>query len=133
MLLMLDTFPGFEHHQVNIMTNRLNKQILFGITIICVGTVFISFLYPYPYHLTALLFVSWLALLWIWHDRRDLYFSFFGALIGMTTEIIYTHMGAWTYAYPTFLNVPLWLPFGWALFTMVVSHLVDAFYKGDAR
>ncbi len=38
-----------------------------------------------------------------------------GAVLGPLTEIIATRLGTWTYAFPSFLNIPLWLPFAWGL------------------
>ena len=36
-----------------------------------------------------------------------------GAILGPVTEVLATALGIWTYARPTLLGIPLWLPFAW--------------------
>lgn len=48
-----------------------------------------------------------------WREKGDFAVYLVGAVLGPFTEIIATRLGIWTYAAPSFLNIPLWLPFAW--------------------
>jgi len=51
-----------------------------------------------------------------------------GAVLGPLTEVIATRLGIWTYAFPSFLSIPLWLPFAWGfaavLFISIAQNLI---------
>ena len=51
-----------------------------------------------------------------------------GAVLGPLTEVIATRLGIWTYAFPSYLNIPLWLPFAWGfaavLFISIARNLI---------
>jgi len=65
-----------------------------------------------------------------WREKGDLAVYIVGAVLGPATELIATHLGVWTYARPTFLNIPLWLPFAWGfaavLFVRIAHGLLPA-------
>ena len=53
-------------------------------------------------------------------QKSDLVLYVIGGTVGAAVEVIGTALGAWTYTVPTFLNIPLWLPFAWGI-TVVVA------------
>lgn len=44
-----------------------------------------------------------------------------GALLGTFAEILSIEYGVWSYAKPSFLGVPIWLPFMWGLAIVLVT------------
>ncbi|MBI2075654.1 MAG: hypothetical protein HYT72_00210 [Candidatus Aenigmarchaeota archaeon] len=77
-----------------------------------------------------LLVVSILALLWAinikyWHTRSDntlFVLAFFG---GSLAEINAIQLGIWSYANPSFLGIPLWLPLVWGETAVVGKRFAD--------
>lgn len=65
-----------------------------------------------------------------WKEKGDIAVYLVGAILGPVTEIIATRLGIWTYACPSFLNIPLWLPFAWGfaavLFVRIAQGLLPA-------
>jgi hypothetical protein len=65
-----------------------------------------------------------------WREKGDLTVYLVGAVLGPLTEIIATRLGIWTYAHPSFLNIPFWRPFAWGfaavLFVRIAQSLVPA-------
>ncbi len=51
-----------------------------------------------------------LAALALWHDRLDVSFFLIIAVLGSLAEAVFVHCGAWYYANPSLLGVPLWFP-----------------------
>ena len=71
-----------------------------------------------------LLVASMLALLWTvnirWHTKNDNALFVLGFFGGSLAEINATQLGIWSYASPSFLGIPLWLPLIWGE-TMVIA------------
>ncbi len=42
-----------------------------------------------------------------------------GGVLGPTAEVLAVSAGAWRYAAPDFLGIPLWLPFAWGLVSIL--------------
>ena len=65
-----------------------------------------------------------------WRKEGDVAVYLVGAILGPVTEIIATRLGIWTYAAPSFLNIPLWLPFAWGfaavLFVRIAQNLLSS-------
>lgn len=66
-----------------------------------------------------------------WHKKNDYGFFITGALLGTATEIICTQFGIWVYSNPTFLNIPLWLPFAWGLAGLLIVRIAECITKGE--
>ena len=66
-----------------------------------------------------------------WYEPGDHIFFSVGGLLGTTTEVIATHVGVWKYANPTFLNIPIWLPFGWGFASVLIIRIAQNFIKKD--
>ncbi len=109
------------------------KQIITDIMMLCIGAAFICFLYPFDIPLTALLILSSVFLLKFWFGRRELYHFITAIVIGTLAEIAATYSGAWIYAYATLMIIPLWVPIGWGLFVMIISHIADSLVSQEYR
>lgn len=78
---------------------------------------------------TAILIAAYLIRYYFWPVREDHVFYVAGAIIGPTAEIVATHAGIWSYTLPTFLNIPVWLPFAWGFAVVLIIRIGQAFAK----
>jgi uncharacterized membrane protein YoaT (DUF817 family) len=108
------------------------RRLLAGIFVIIVGMLMISFLYREVLALTLLLIIlSLLALRLARFKKKDICYYIAGAITGTFVEIVSIHFGTWSYAHPTFLNIPLWLPPAWGLAVLVVRKMAEAVFIKD--
>jgi len=56
----------------------------------------------------------------------DLKLFFTGAVIGPIGEIVLISYGVWAYANPSFLGIPLWMPFVWGNAVVAMKWFADA-------
>jgi uncharacterized membrane protein len=61
----------------------------------------------------------------LWPNREDHIIFIAGAILGSTAEIIATHAGVWNYTLPTFLNIPIWLPFAWGFVSVLIIRVAQ--------
>ena len=70
--------------------------------------------------LTALLIATAVLALAASGFRRHLFALYvIGGVLGPTAEVLAVSAGAWRYAAPDFLGIPLWLPFAWGLVSIL--------------
>jgi uncharacterized membrane protein YoaT (DUF817 family) len=60
--------------------------------------------------LLAVVVAECLMALALWHERHNVSFFLILAVFGTLAEMAFTHSGAWQYANPTLLGIPLWFP-----------------------
>jgi hypothetical protein len=60
--------------------------------------------------LTLLMLVEFAGVLYLWHDRGDISFLFVIGGMGSLAEAVFVRSGAWHYANPSFLGIPMWFP-----------------------
>ncbi|MBU1111411.1 MAG: hypothetical protein ABIG93_02335 [archaeon] len=60
-----------------------------------------------------------------WHKKYDYVYYIAGFVIGPTAEIIAASFGVWTYANPSILNIPIWLPFAWGLAAIMILRIAQ--------
>ena len=65
----------------------------------------------------------------LWHERGDMISFAAGAVLGPGGEIVYVHFGAWQYANPSFLGIPVWLILGWGLAVMLVKRFSESLVR----
>jgi len=78
---------------------------------------------------TAILIAAYWIRYYFWPDKEDLVLYVGGAILGPIAEIIATKVGIWHYTLPTFLNIPLWLPFAWGFAAVLIIRIALAFVK----
>jgi hypothetical protein len=78
---------------------------------------------------TAILVAAYWIRYYFWPDKEDLVLYIGGAILGPIAEIIATKVGIWHYTLPTFLNIPLWLPFAWGFAAVLIIRIALAFVK----
>ncbi|MHC4472030.1 MAG: hypothetical protein ACYS99_13815 [Planctomycetota bacterium] len=65
--------------------------------------------------------------------RGDAWVFTGGAVLGPVAEIIAVEFGAWTYATHDFLGIPLWLPVGWGLATLLIKRISEGLLELKGR
>jgi len=78
---------------------------------------------------TGVLIGVYLVRYFLWPDKEDHVVFIAGAVLGSTAEIIATKVGIWHYTLPTFLNIPLWLPFAWGFVSVLIIRIAQVFLK----
>ncbi|NQT88632.1 hypothetical protein HQ560_17840 [bacterium] len=91
---------------------------------VAVGTAEIALLHRQPALLSAVLLVTAGAII-VLRGHRALAVYVVGAIIGPAAETFGIRAGAWAYAQPAFLGIPLWLPFAWGLAAVLVVWVAD--------
>jgi hypothetical protein len=77
--------------------------------------------------LTVILILAYWVRYYFWPNREDHVLYVGGALLGPIAEIIATKAGIWHYTLPTFLNIPLWLPFAWGFAAVLIMRIALGF------
>jgi len=78
---------------------------------------------------TVILIAAYGVRYYFWPNKEDHVLYIGGALLGPIAEIIATKVGIWQYTLPTFLNIPLWLPFAWGFAAVLIIRIALAFVK----
>jgi hypothetical protein len=84
-----------------------------------------SVLWRTPVALTALLIVTGVAIYAIRPSRTSAFVYLIGFLFGPLAEAVSIRTGAWEYASPTFLGIPVWLPFVWGIAALFIQNSAD--------
>ena len=114
-------------------TKKIEKELIYEVLLFCIGVLLISFYYTNDLLLTFLLVLVWLIGIIFWHKKHDVYFFIIGSICGPIGEIVSIHFGAWSYTNPMFLGIPLWLPFGWGLVTVLIKRIAETFVKIEMK
>lgn len=110
--------------------NGARRSRLFRDLLIFWCVVFLVILvWKHTFLVTGILIAAYLVRYFIWPDREDHVFYAAGAIIGSVTEIIATRAGIWSYALPSFLNIPLWLPFAWGFAVVLIIRIGQSFVR----
>jgi len=80
---------------------------------------------------TAILVTAYCVRYYFWPNKEDHVLYVGGAILGPIAEIIATKVGIWQYTLPTFLNIPLWLPFAWGFAAVLIIRIAMAFVKKE--
>ncbi|MCX5807425.1 MAG: hypothetical protein NT010_15390 [Proteobacteria bacterium] len=78
---------------------------------------------------TGFIITVYLIRYFIWPDNEDHVVFIAGAVLGSIAEIIATKAGTWSYALPTFLNIPIWLPFAWGFVSVLIIRIAQVFLR----
>lgn len=83
--------------------------------------IFVTLGHNTPLAIAAVLFLSGAVLI---TARKSAAFIIMvaGAFLGPVCEVLPVAAGAWTYANPEVLGMPAWLPFGYAVFAVLVAY-----------
>lgn len=92
------------------LSKQLWKDLVIEFAAFSLLVASVSLLWRNNLLLFAIALVECLTALALWHDRLDVSFFLIIAVLGSLAEVVFAHFGAWRYANPTFLGVPLWFP-----------------------
>jgi uncharacterized membrane protein YoaT (DUF817 family) len=109
------------------LTRKIEKELIFEAILFWSGITAIVLFYGNNLLLISLLILSWFIGVKFWHKKHDIYFFMIGAVIGPLGEIFCVYSGAWRYANPTFLGIPLWLPLAWGLAITLIKRIAETF------
>tara|TARA_Y100000034_G_C6870965_1_gene397651 strand:- start:808 stop:1158 length:351 start_codon:yes stop_codon:yes gene_type:complete len=107
----------------------ITKELILDFVLFVVAIALIVKFYRNNFLLTILLIIGWIVAMKIWHDKDDIYFFVMAGILGPIGEIIAIHFGVWSYANPSFLGIPVWLPLVWGLSIMLIKRLSEVLIK----
>ena len=84
-----------------------------------------SVLWRTPVALTALLIATGVAIYALRPSRTSACVYAVGFVFGPLAEGVSISTGAWEYASPTFLGIPVWLPFVWGIAALFIQNSAD--------
>ncbi|MBR9698952.1 DUF2878 family protein [Candidatus Woesearchaeota archaeon] len=108
---------------------RIKKELFYELFIFVLCIFFIVLLWRQNIYLTLILIALYIAANRFWHKEHEYIFYIIGAILGPVAEIISISFGVWSYANPTFLGIPLWLPFIWGLAAVMITRIAETFVK----
>jgi hypothetical protein len=112
---------------------RVRKELLLEAAIFAYGVAAAALFYGNNLLVLVLMLLGWLLGVLFWHKRHDVYFFLSGVLVGVVVELTCVHFGTWSYANPTVLGIPIWLPLAWGLFTMLIKRIAETFVTIESR
>lgn len=115
------------------MKPTIKNELLLEILLFWSGMLTIGMLYNNNLILTLFLIAYWTIGIKYWYKLHDIYLFITGAVVGPLGEIICISFGAWQYANPTLLGIPLWLPFAWGFATVLIKRIAETFMRIKIR
>ena len=115
------------------LTKKLEKDLFFECIVFCVSVATIIIFFNKNVLLSLLLIILWVIGIKFWHKKQDIYFYVIGAIIGPTAEIVSVYFGVWQYTNPSFLGIPLWLPFAWGFAVVLTKRIAETFVKIEIK
>jgi hypothetical protein len=105
-------------HSRRLWRDLILELLAFGTLVIAV-----SLLWRTNLLLAFLMLVEGAVALASWHDAEDLSFLLVIGGMGALAEAAFVRSGAWHYANPSFLGVPLWFPIAFGTAGLIGRHL----------
>ena len=111
------------------LTTEIAKELAVEVAFLAVATAEVALLYRHSILLAAVLLATVGGAVAFWPRRGALCVVLIGAVVGPSAEIICASRGAWQYAHPDFLGIPLWLPIAWGLAALLVQGISETLAK----
>ena len=102
------------------------KKLALALLLYAVAVVTIAFLYERGTVLALILAVYAVVAWRLDPHPEDAFTLIGGAVFGPAAEAAAVWRGAWSYTWPDFLGIPIWLPVGWALACLLLKRLSEA-------
>ena len=90
--------------------NRLWRELLAELAAFCCLIASVVLMWRNNRLLFAVMVVESVAALGLWHQRFDLCLFLIIGVLGSLAELVFTRLGVWHYANPTWLGIPAWFP-----------------------
>jgi len=108
------------------MSKKVAMELVGEAAVFLGCTAAVALLYRRPCVLAAVMAATAAVALFAWPNRRlNLTILAVGAVVGGVGETVCSNAGAWQYAHPTFLGIPLWLPVAWGLVVVLIRRVAD--------
>lgn len=108
---------------------KLEKELALDALLFAFAVLLVAFLYRNTILLTAIIVAAWLFATKVWHSKTDTILFVVAAVAGSSAEIVAILFGAWRYADPSFLGIPMWLPFLWGSAVVFIKRVSDTISK----
>lgn len=108
--------------------DKHKKGLIIGLFAFALEIIFFYFLWWSNLIMTiAFLILSVFMLLWSDNLEKIVYFS--GFVLFPIVDVIVVRTGIWSYGNPTLLGVPVWLPFPYALSSLIIIKIGKSLYN----
>ena len=101
------------------------RKALINAALALTALLLTSVLWRTPLLLTALLIATGIAIYALRPSRTSAWVYVVGFVFGPLAEGVSIRTGAWEYTSPTFLGIPLWLPFVWGIAALFIQNTAD--------
>ena len=91
------------------MPKKEIRDILLAVCLIVFVVLSVSLFYHNNLLVLILVLIGCAVGLGLWHEKEDVGCFVIVVIVGPIAEIVAIHFGAWTYANPSFLGIPIWL------------------------
>tara|TARA_Y100000034_G_C6526451_1_gene226723 strand:+ start:54 stop:401 length:348 start_codon:yes stop_codon:yes gene_type:complete len=115
------------------MKQRITNELIYEFGLYFLGLFLIVYFFRQNSLLFFLLLVIIILANRLWHKEHDYIFFIIGAILGPFAEIIAIHYGVWSYANPTFLGIPIWLPLVWGFVLVTIVRVAETFVKIEKK
>ena len=105
--------------------SKIEKELVFDVILYVLGVTAVVLLYKNNALLASLMLIGWLIAVKMWHKKEDVYLFVVAAAAGTLAEAVAIKFGAWQYANPTALGVPIWLPFLWGAAVVFIKRFSE--------
>jgi len=105
------------------MKKAVGQELLLEFILFALTVIFIVAFWSKNWLIAICLIALYIIGNMFWHKKYDYMYYLAGFVIGPSAEIAATYFGVWTYANPTLLNIPIWLPFAWGLAAVMILRI----------
>ena len=108
------------------LARETKRELCLEAAIFAASSTEIALFHGIPLLLTGMLIATGAVLgASFWRRIPVIILYLIGAVLGPLGETIGVRSGAWQYSSPTFLGIPLWLPFAWGAMTVLIRAVSD--------
>lgn len=104
------------------------KNLILTITVSVLTLLSVALLWEYNFLLTLVLIILAILMLLITKSKKEIKIFLFCGFAGAFAEIFAIYFGAWSYANPVFLGIPIWLIILWGI-ASIFTNRVALFFK----
>jgi len=109
--------------------NNPKKEIVLGLMVYLADIVLFYFLWENNILLGIYFFLISVFLLFWNSDSQEKFAYFVSFFLGPIIDIVLVPTGIWKYENQTLLQIPLWLPFAYGIFGLVLIKISKAAFK----
>ena len=108
---------------------KIERELVLEAALFALAVTAVSTLYRNNILLTSVMVAGWMVAIKFWHRKEDIHLFLIAAIAGAFAEVIAIKFGAWKYANPTVLGVPIWLPLLWGSAVIFIKRVAETFTR----